>query len=313
MDDRIDRIRTKLAALPTSHEATLDPPLPEERVARFEDAHGVRLPEEFRRFLTRVGSGGYGPDHGLLPLHRWQASAGDVCAGRLSAPFPVVPDLDVPEGPEPNEELVGAFPGTITVVHRGCSDYTLLVVTGPGRGRLVEVNAEGFFSPRFHSDPDFLAWYERWLDFVLTGHRSLNRFADQMAGGEEELVATLLGDALPARRRAAAYTFLTHPRPGPALPATLLRAYEREPHPAVREGILRAMAAQGERGRALLAAALADEVAKVRSLAAVLMTVSVAEGRWPSASGRRALAERLAVEEDPSVHETIRRMLDRAP
>ena len=40
------------------------------------------------------------------------------------------------------------FPGAIAVVYRGCSDFTLLVVTGPGRGRLVEVNAEGFFAPR---------------------------------------------------------------------------------------------------------------------------------------------------------------------
>ena len=60
-----------------------------------------------------------------------------------------------------------AFSGTITVVYRGCSDLTLLVVTGPGRGRLVEVNSDGFFPPRFHADSDFLSWYERWLDFVL--------------------------------------------------------------------------------------------------------------------------------------------------
>lgn len=110
-----------------------------------------------------------------------------------------------PTGPDDRGDLTGSFPGTITVVHRGCSDFTLLVVTGPGRGRLVEVNAEGFFAPRFYADSDFLPWYERWLDFVLTGHRNLNWFADQMAGAEDQLVATLLDDDRPARRRVAAY------------------------------------------------------------------------------------------------------------
>ncbi|XVV17337.1 hypothetical protein ACQP2X_24055 [Actinoplanes sp. CA-131856] len=84
----------------------------------------------------------------------------------LASPFPFVPDVEVP-APSAG---AGVFPGALTIVHRGCSDFTLLVVTGAGRGRLVEVNAEGFFPPRFYSDSDFIAWYERWLDFVLAGH-----------------------------------------------------------------------------------------------------------------------------------------------
>ncbi|MER5336565.1 hypothetical protein [Micromonospora sp. NPDC002717] len=59
-----------------------------------------------------------------------------------------------------------ALAGAIAVVYRGGSDFTLLVVTGAGRGCLVEVNAEGFFAPHSHTDLDFLAWSERWLDFT---------------------------------------------------------------------------------------------------------------------------------------------------
>ncbi|MFE3288107.1 SMI1/KNR4 family protein, partial [Streptomyces sp. NPDC059233] len=171
MDARITRIQAKLAALPTTEKAVLGPVLTETQISDFEDAHGVRLPEEFRQFLTRIGHGGYGPTYGLLPMERW-VGRGD--RGHPAESFPIAPDDAVPTGPDDRGHLAGSFPGTITVVYRGCSDFTLLVVTGPGRGRLVEVNAEGFFAPLFHADSDFLSWYERWLDFVLTGHRDLN-------------------------------------------------------------------------------------------------------------------------------------------
>ncbi|AUY47644.1 hypothetical protein [Streptomyces sp. CB01881] len=309
MDARITRIQAKLAALPTTEKATLGPVLTVTQVSDFEDAHGIRLPKEFRQFLTRIGHGGYGPTYGLLPMERW---LGRGHPGQPAEPFPIAPDLDLPTGPDDRGDLTGSFPGTITVVYRGCSDLTLLVVAGPGRGRLVEVNAEGFFAPRFYADPDFLSWYERWLDFVLTGHRDLNWFADQMAGDEDQLVATLLDDELPARRRAAAYTFITRPDPSTTLPGTLLRALAAETHPAVRETILRALAAQGEHGRDLLTTALADPVPDVRSLAAILMATTTPPSRRLPARRREALSRHLASETDDSVRDTLQRMLEQS-
>ncbi|MFG2986993.1 SMI1/KNR4 family protein [Streptomyces sp. NPDC048258] len=307
MDDRIARIQGKLAMLPGTEKAVLGPVLTEAQISAFEDSHGVRLPEEFRQFLTRIGHGGYGPTYGLLPMERW---AGQVGMGQLAKPFPIVPDLDVPTGPDDRGELTGSFPGTITIVYRGCSDFTLLVVTGSGRGRLVEVNDEGFFAPRFHADSDFLSWYERWLDFVLTGHRDLTWFADQMAGNEVQLVATLLDDELATRRRAAAYTFITHPGPSIDLPGTLVQALTAETHPAVRETILRALAAQGEHGRDLLTTALADPVPSVRSLAAILMTTRTPQAWRLPTQRREALSQHLANETDDSVREAIQRTLN---
>ncbi|WP_030557215.1 SMI1/KNR4 family protein [Streptomyces exfoliatus] len=307
MDARITRIQAKLAALPTAEKAVLGPVLTETQISDFEDAHDVRLPEEFHQFLTRIGHGGYGPTYGLLPMEQWVGPGG---MGQPAESFPIAPDVDVPTGPDDRGDLAGSFPGTITVVYRGCSDFTLLVVTGPGRGRLVEVNAEGFFAPRFYADSDFLSWYERWLDFVLTGHRDLNWFADQMAGNEDQLVATLLDDELPTRRRAAAYTFITYPAPSATLPSTLIRALTAETHPAVRETILRALAAQGEHGRDLLTMALADPVTDVRSLAAVLMATHTQQGRQLPTRRREALSRRLAYETDDSVRETIQRMIE---
>ncbi|MFE5792946.1 hypothetical protein ACFQ8C_10255 [Streptomyces sp. NPDC056503] len=313
MDDRIARIHAKLAALPATEKASLGPVLTEPQVSAFEDAHGIRLPREFRDFLTRVGHGGYGPAYGLLPMERWVSGAAEAKGGKPSEPFPIVPDLEIAVRPDRRGSLAHVFPGTLTVVERGCSDLTLLVVTGPGRGRLVEVNFEGFFPPRFHADSDFLSWYERWLDFVLAGHCDLNWFADQMAGDEAELVSTLVNDARATRRRAAAYTFITYPTPSASLPEILMQALATEPLPAVRETILRALAAQGDQGRALLPTALADPTPDVRSLAALLMTTPTPQGRRLSTPLRQALGDHLTIEGDDSVRETIQRVLGPPP
>lgn len=312
VDGRIARIKAKFAALPSTEQAALGPALTEQQVSGFEGLRGIRLPEEFRQFSIQVGHGGYGPTYGLLPMGQWL----DMTAGGgegLAEPFPAVPDVDVPAPPAGgHDDAMHSFPGTITVVYRGCSDYTLLVIVGPGRGRLVEVNADGFFAPRFHSDPDFLAWYERWLDFVLAGHRGLTWFADQMTGDEAELLATLLKNPLTTRRRAAACTFITYPTPSASLPDALAQAVTTEPHATVREAILRALAAQGERGRDLLPTALADHVPSVRSLAAILMTTSTRQGRHLSPHLGQILREHLKVETDRSVRDTIGRQLDPA-
>lgn len=123
-------------------------------------------------------------------------------------------------------------------------------------------------------------------------------------------MATLLNDALATRRRAAAYTFITYPGPSTSLPGILTQALATEPLPAVRETILRALAAQGEYGRNFLATAFTDPIPDVRSLAAILMTTPTPQGRQLSTLLRQALNDHLEIEQHHSVRETIQRMLD---
>ncbi|MFI7650812.1 hypothetical protein ACIBTZ_32785 [Micromonospora sp. NPDC049460] len=309
MDDRIARIQAKLAALPSTEKAVLNPILTEQQVSGFEDLHGIRLPEEFRQFVTRIGHGGYGPTYGLLSMDRWIPPRMEV-HGKLAEPFPFAPDSYVSawSGGEGGPTL--PYPGTIAVVWGGCTQYTLLVVTGSGRGRLVEVIAGSDVVPHFHTDADFLAWYERWLDFTLAGHRDLTWFSHQMAGDEPELVDTLINSAFATRRNAAAYTFITYPGPSASLLDVLAQALSTEPHPRVRKTILHALQAQGEQGRDLLPAALADPVPDVRCLAASLMTTNTRQGIRLSPELRRTLGDHLRVEDDRSVRDTIQRLLD---
>lgn len=51
-----------------SHAHLFRPPLPEEDAAAWEELMEVRLPEDYRRYLTCLGNGGAGPAYGLAPF-----------------------------------------------------------------------------------------------------------------------------------------------------------------------------------------------------------------------------------------------------
>ncbi|GAA2522775.1 hypothetical protein GCM10010201_21150 [Pilimelia columellifera subsp. columellifera] len=157
----------------SSHRYQLGAPLSGAEVAQFEAAHRVRLPEAYRAFITTVGHGGpgryggAGPYYGLLPLQRWDEALWQPRAeGVLAAPFRVDPgrsyqdwwpEVGLGEDDEP-------YTGVVALSECGCGIMVVLVVTGPGRGR-VAFTAEFDEAPQYSHD-DFLTWYEHWLDIV---------------------------------------------------------------------------------------------------------------------------------------------------
>ncbi|WP_433401245.1 SMI1/KNR4 family protein [Streptomyces sp. CA-146814] len=52
------------------HRWVLEDPLTDDGLAELEAQVGVRLPDDYRSFLTRVGAGGAGPAYGLFPVRR---------------------------------------------------------------------------------------------------------------------------------------------------------------------------------------------------------------------------------------------------
>jgi len=192
LPDRLQRISAALAVIrgrpwrPSmfgveEHQFRLGPPLAEEDVAAFERSHEVALPEGYRAFVTRIGHGGpgryggAGPFYGLLPLDRWdEALTADACPGVLGVPFPAAP------GREYGTDWLGEaglaedgaewFPGALALSHAGCGDMAVLVVTGPGRGRVAYTRGASQ-PPYYPRDEDFLGWYQRWLDAVLARER----------------------------------------------------------------------------------------------------------------------------------------------
>jgi hypothetical protein len=137
------------------HRYRLGPTLTEGELATFESANGVRLPEDYRRFLIVVGNGGAGPFYGLEPLGTF---------GRdLSCPFPFVAATDTLA----EEELGGLpdrdeYPGVLEFCHQGCAIYSYLVVNGQTYGTVWD-SREDFYPTGL----TFGVWYRRWLERAL--------------------------------------------------------------------------------------------------------------------------------------------------
>lgn len=149
-------------------------PLDEQLMRIFERAHGIRLPDGYRRFITALGDGGAGPGYGLLPLADAYGEVSDSYTGHLAAPSPFEPGVTY--GNEWWDEFADEegrrdpCQGAIAVIHHGCTSYTLLIVSGPAHGRLVRIDFNGIPGPHVLEDADFLSWYERWLDELAAGY-----------------------------------------------------------------------------------------------------------------------------------------------
>ena len=180
-----------------SHGFALNPVVTESEVERFEAEHGVRLPEDYRWFLTNVGNGGIGPHHGLHPLGTMDGASGDVVpwsdelVGPLSRPFPHsdawndltgMPDFQRALGDDRFEADLDLFDerywgaeqveGSVPICHLGCALRIWLVVTGDELGRLWldrRADREGL-APATNASGrriGFLEWYDDWLTTAL--------------------------------------------------------------------------------------------------------------------------------------------------
>jgi hypothetical protein len=152
----------------------LEKPLTAAELAELEGQIGVRLPEEYRRFLLVMGAGGAGPAYGVFPVRRgvdgrwaWHGDgAGLTDLTRLAEPFPIrraTPEqLAAMEQERPEEEdfedieeFDDAFEawqerwepllwgddrtvGAVCLCHLGCAQRQWLVVSGPAAGQIWE-------------------------------------------------------------------------------------------------------------------------------------------------------------------------------
>ncbi|MGW7446938.1 SMI1/KNR4 family protein [Kitasatospora sp. NPDC054795] len=182
MDSRIPRLRRKLARIPyvptrshsfgeERHGFRLGPRLTEGQADVFEAEHDVELPRPYRDFLTTMGGSGASPYYGLIPLAGctlFTMNSRDASAG--------------PRGFSRAYRPTRRGDLFLHVIERGCSDLVLIGLTGPLTGRMLIGNADGFWGPNVSSAPDFLAWYERWLDQMAAGrdNRALELTSPQL-------------------------------------------------------------------------------------------------------------------------------------
>lgn len=176
-----------------THRYELNPPIQEQELLDFEAEHGVQLPEEYRDFLLYAGNGGAGPYYGIYPLEKWYDFGDWIYDTRvenyLSLPCPLYFRMKRTDDWEKEFETKFPFQGTLSLGSQGCTYAMVLIVTGEYRGRVVYADADGQ-TPFVTYEPDFLTWYERWLDELLSGCE-IFWFGMNLGGAEEDLLEIL--------------------------------------------------------------------------------------------------------------------------
>ena len=185
----------------SSHKYHLNPPVSEAEVLAFEEKYGVSLPEDYRAFVQTIGNANAqkletmaGPYYGL---YAFGTQVDDLLYEGseiyLKAPCALSPDMTQEEweslsdplltDEEEEDEEEGyvievedkyfaerakVFGGLLPLGSQGCTYYHALVLNGKYAGRVVNVDLD-LAQPKFAFETNFLDWYERYLDEVISG------------------------------------------------------------------------------------------------------------------------------------------------
>ncbi len=179
----------------SSHKYHLNPPVSEAEVLAFEKKYGVQLPKCYRAFMLTIGDVKAkksdfiaGPYYGL---YAFGTQVDDLLYEGseiyLKAPCALSPDMTkeewealsdpllMSEEEEEEEdedkyfaERAKVFGGLLPLGSQGCTYYHALVLNGKYAGRIVNVDLD-LAQPKFAFETNFLDWYERYLDEVISG------------------------------------------------------------------------------------------------------------------------------------------------
>ena len=190
----------------SSHKYHLNPPVSEAEVLAFEEKYGISLPEDYRAFVQTIGDANAqkletmaGPYYGLsafgtqvddllyegseIYLKAPCALSSDMTKEEweaLSDPL-LMSEADDEDFEEDEEEgyvievednyfaeRAKVFGGLLPLGSQGCTYYHALVLNGKYAGRVVNVDLD-LAQPKFAFETNFLDWYERYLDEVISG------------------------------------------------------------------------------------------------------------------------------------------------
>ena len=205
MKEQLLRIQQKLAQAKEAdknlevfgadaHQYHLNPPVSEAEVLAFENKYGVQLPECYRAFMLTIGDAKAkksdfiaGPYYGL---YAFGTSVDSLLYEKietyLKAPCNLSPDMTQEEWKTLSDPLLSSeeeeeedddkyfaerakvFGGLLPLGSQGCTYEHALVLNGKYAGRVVNVDLD-LAQPKFAFEANFLDWYERYLDEVISG------------------------------------------------------------------------------------------------------------------------------------------------
>ncbi len=205
MKEQLLRIQQKLAQAKeadknlevfgaNAHQYHLNPSVSEAEVLAFEKKYGVQLPECYRAFMLTIGDAKAkksdfiaGPYFGL---YAFGTSVDSLLYEKietyLKAPCNLSPDMTQEEWETLSDPLLPSeeeeeddddkyfaerakvFGGLLPLGSQGCTYEHALVLNGKYAGRVVNVDLD-LAQPKFAFETNFLDWYERYLDEVISG------------------------------------------------------------------------------------------------------------------------------------------------
>ncbi len=202
-----------------SHKYLINKPLKEKQILEFEKKYKLSLPDCYKTFLTEIGNGGCssfnsaaGPFYGIYPfgthLDELIASPGEY----LSGPVIIYPGMtdeywselikrieeyeDISDE-DYDRETGKIYSGILPLGSQGCTYVHGLILNGNYKGRVVNLDLERQ-KPKFTYENNFLDWYERWLDEIISGELLVVRpswFGYSMGGTDRELINKYLNSS----------------------------------------------------------------------------------------------------------------------
>lgn len=173
------------------HKYEMHPPATICQVEAFETTYEVQLPDCYRAFVLHVGNGGTsyqnsgaGPYYGIYTLgHHLNALVYEDPRIFLKNNCCMHPDMTNTQWKELTkildedglsdevyyEEFAKIYGGILPLGSQGCTYLHGLVLNGPYKGKVANLEMSADQKPFFAPDTNFLDWYERWLDEIISG------------------------------------------------------------------------------------------------------------------------------------------------
>lgn len=153
-----------------------DKPLKEEQVAKFEQKNGIKLPEDYRRFITTIAGSGSQPFYGLSSI--FDRDINDVDVNKKFI-YTIDNPLDMYNYLEKgyyefDDDYEDA--GFVWLCHEGCGMYSILIVNSDDKDTYGTVwyydlaNDAGILplvNPANKKTMNFLDWLEYYVDRTL--------------------------------------------------------------------------------------------------------------------------------------------------
>lgn len=194
-EDQLTRIKVKISLADEkdherkvfgsdAHGYALNKPVTLNEVFQFEQHHNIKLPAGYKAFITVLGNGGpghyggAGPYYGIYPLGNFgymvssakymaepcllDSTLTDKKWKELIAFEKVLSDESLEY--EHQHDLL--FSGLMFIGTMGCNSQMMLILNGQDTGRVVYIDQD-LNQPASVAE-QFLDWYEKWLDKILS-------------------------------------------------------------------------------------------------------------------------------------------------